>query len=144
MATKAANHGQARLGPVEGDCPERRKQRPQDHRARLVETAEHDHPERGRDENQKQLRRPQEREASGPREDGEADRRAGDVGPRRERHRVLTDDPVEAAPDEADREDDERDADEETLPEALVGRVARIRSDGEDAIAKRRGHDRRA
>jgi hypothetical protein len=85
--------------PVEGDGPERRKQRPQDHRARLVETAEHDHPERGRDEDQKQLRRPQEGEASGPREHGEADHRSGDVGPRRKRHLVLTHDPAQAAPE---------------------------------------------
>jgi hypothetical protein len=34
--------------------------------------------------------------------------------------------------------------DEEALPEALVGCVARIRSDGEGAIAKGCGHDRRA
>jgi hypothetical protein len=34
--------------------------------------------------------------------------------------------------------------DEEALSEALVCRVPRIRSDGEDAIGKRRGHDRRA
>ena len=110
-----------------------------------METAEHDHPERGRDENQKQLSRPQEGEVSGPREDGEADRRSGDVGPRRERHRVFADDPVvQAAPYEADREDDERDADEEALSEALVCRVPRIRSEGEDAIENRRCHDRRA
>jgi hypothetical protein len=57
---------------------------------------------------------------------------------------VLPDRPVQAAPYEAERENDERDADEEPFPEALVGRVARIRSDGEEAIAKRRGHDRRA
>ena len=131
-------------GAVERDRPERREQRPQDHRAGLAKAAEHDGPERGRDENQKQLRRPQEREVPGPREDGEADRRSGGVGPRRERDRVLAHDPVQAAPDERDREDDERDADEQTLPEALVGRVARIRPDGEGPIAKRRGHDRRA
>jgi hypothetical protein len=57
---------------------------------------------------------------------------------------VLTHDPVQAAPEKPDREDDERHADEQALPEALVGRVAGIRSDGEGAIAKRRGHDRRA
>jgi hypothetical protein len=57
---------------------------------------------------------------------------------------VLTHDPVQVAPEKRDREDDERHADEEALPKALVGCVARIRSDGEDAIAKRRGHDRRA
>jgi hypothetical protein len=57
---------------------------------------------------------------------------------------VLADDPVQAAPEERDREDDERHPDEEAPPEALVGCVARIRSDGEGAIAKRRGHDRRA
>jgi hypothetical protein len=34
--------------------------------------------------------------------------------------------------------------DEEALPEALVGCFARIRSDGEGAIAKGCGHDRRA
>jgi hypothetical protein len=90
------------------------------------------------------LRRPQEGEVSGPREHGEADRRSGDVRPRRERHRALTDDPVQEAPDEAGREHDERHPDEEALPEALVGCVARIRSDGEGAIAKGCGHDRRA
>ena len=136
VATKAANHGQARLGAVEGDCPERREQRPQDHRARLVEAAEHDHPERGRDENQKQLRRAQESEVSRPREDDEADRRSDDVAPRRERDRVLTDDPVEAAPDEAGRQDDERDSDEQSLAEALVGRVGRIGPDPERAFSK--------
>ena len=57
---------------------------------------------------------------------------------------MLTNGPVQAAPEESDREDEERHPDEETLPEALVGSVARIRSDGEDAIAKGRGHDRRA
>ena len=58
---------------VEGDGAQRREQRPQDHGARLLETAEHDHPERGDDENQEQLRRTQEGEVSGPREDDEAD-----------------------------------------------------------------------
>jgi hypothetical protein len=57
---------------------------------------------------------------------------------------VLTDDPVQIAPYEGDREDDDRHPDEKALPEALIGRVARIRPDGEGAIAKRRGHDRRA
>ncbi len=131
-------------GAVEGDCPERREQRPQDHRARLVETAEHHGPQRGQDENQEQLRRAQEREVSGSREDDEADRRSGDVRPWRERHGSLTDDPVQAAPHEAEGEDDERHPDEEAPPEALVGRVARIRADGEGPIDKRRGHDRRA
>jgi hypothetical protein len=132
------------LRSVEGNRAERRKQRPQDHRARLVETADHDHPERGRDEDQEQLRRPQEREAPGSREDDEADHRSGDVGPRRERNPALAYGPVQTTPEEPDREDDERDADEQALPEALVGRVALIGSDREDAISKRRGHDRRA
>ena len=131
-------------GAVERDCPERREQRPQDHRARLVETAEHDRPRRGRDENQNLLRGAQEREVSGSREDGETDRRSGGVRPRRERDRALTDGPVQAAPHEGDREDDERHPDEEAPTEALVGRLARIRADGEGPIEKRRGHDRRA
>ena len=124
-------------GAAEGDCPERREQRPQDHRARLLEAADHDHSQRRRDENQKQLRGPQELEAPGPREDAEADRRSGGVRPRRERDRVLTDEPVQAAPDDRDREDGERDADEKPFPEALVGRVARIRSDRERVIDQR-------
>jgi hypothetical protein len=41
-----------------------------------------------------------------------------------------------------DREDDERHADGQALPEALIGRVARISSDGEDALWERHGHDR--
>jgi hypothetical protein len=57
---------------------------------------------------------------------------------------VLTHGPVQAAPEEPDREDDQRDTDEQALPEALVRRVARIGSDGEQAIVKRRGDDRRA
>ena len=130
-------------GAVEGDCPEWREQRPQDHRARLVDTAEHDRPQRGRDEDQQELRRAQEREASGPREDCEADRRPGDISPRRERDSALAEGPVHAAPGEGDREDEERHADEEALAKALVGRVARIRADGEGPIAKRRGHDQR-
>jgi hypothetical protein len=133
---------------VEGDCPERREQRPQDHRARLLETAEHDHPERGGDENQEQLRRPQEREVPGPREDDEADRRSGDVGPRRERDRMLTDKPVQAAPDEADREDEDRDPDEEPLAEALVRRVGGIGAERERTIDEvprlTRAHSERA
>ena len=128
-------------GAAEGDCPERREQRPQDHRARLLEATDHDHSQRRRDENQKQLRGPQELEAPGPREDAEADRRSGGVRPRRERDRVLTDEPVQAAPDDRDREDGERDADEKPFPEAFVGRVARIRSDGERVIDQRHGHD---
>ena len=131
-------------GAVEGDRSERREQRPEDHRARFVETAEHDHPQRGGDENQNLLRGAQEGEVSGSREDGETDRGSGDVRPRRERDPVLTDGPVQAAPDEAEREDDERHPDEEALSEALVGRVARIRADREDPFAKRRRHDRRA
>ena len=131
-------------GPVEGDCSERREERPQDHRARLVETAEHDGPERGRDEDQKLLRCPNEREAPGPGEDEEADDRSGDVGPRRERDFTLTDGPVQAAPYDGDREDDERHSDEETLPEALVGRVVRIRADAEGPLVKRHRHERRA
>ena len=144
VATKAANHGQARLGAVEGDCPQRGEQRPEDHRARLVEAAEHDHPQGGRDENQELLGRAQEGEVSGSREDGQTDRRSGGVRPRRERDRALTDGPVQAAPHERDREDDQRHPDEEAPPEALVGRVARIRADGEGPIEKRRGHDPRA
>ncbi len=133
--------GPSTAGAAEGDCPERREQRPQDHRARLFEPADHDRPQRGRHENQQQLRGPQEREASGPREDAETDRRSGGVRPRCERDRVLTDEPVQAAPDDGDREDRERHTDEEPSPKALVGRVARIRSDRERAIDKRSGHD---
>ena len=103
-------------GAVERDRPERREQRPQNHRARRVETAEHDHPGRGRDENQQLLRGPQGPEILGPREDGETDRRPGDVCPRRQRNPALTDGPVQAAPDEADREDEQRHPDEEALP----------------------------
>ena len=131
-------------GAVEGDCPERREQRPEDHRARLVETAEHDHPRGGRDEDQNLLRGAQEREISGSREDGETDRRSGDVRPRGERNPVLADGPVQAAPDEAERQDDERHSDEEAPPEPLIGSLARIRADGECSIDKRRLHERRA
>jgi hypothetical protein len=95
------------------------------------------------EENQKQLRRAQQREVPGSREDGETDRRSGDVSPRCERDPVLTDRPVQAAPGKADREDEDRHPDEEALPEALVRRVARIRPDGDDAVEKR-GHHRRA
>jgi hypothetical protein len=140
VATKAPNQGQARPGRSKATAPSGASS---DHRITL-ETAEHDGPQCGRDENQKQLRRAQERKASGSRKDDETDRRSGDVRPWRERDFPLTDEPVQQAPHEAGREDDERDPDEEALPEALVGRVARVRSDGEDAIAKRRGHDRRA
>ena len=68
------------------------------------------------------------------REDGETDRRSDGVRPRRERDLALTDDPVQAAPDEGDREDDERHPDEEALPEALVRRVVRIRADGGESF----------
>ena len=54
---------------------------------------------------------------------------------------MLTDEPVQAAPDDGDREDRERHTDEEPSPKALVGRVARVRSDRERAIDKRSGHD---
>ena len=113
------------LGTVEGDRAERREQRPQDHRARVVEAPEHDHPERGRDQDQDELRRPQEREAAVPGEDGEADDRSSDIGPRRERGRLLADNPVQAAPEQAGREDEECDPDEQPLAEAQVRRVAR-------------------
>jgi hypothetical protein len=56
---------------------------------------------------------------------------------------VLTDSPVQAAPEKPDRQDDERHADEQALAEVLVGRVAPISSDGEHASWKWRGHDRR-
>jgi hypothetical protein len=47
---------------------------------------------------------------------------------------VLAHRPVQAAPEEPDREDDERHADEQALPEALVGRVARIGTDGQQSL----------
>jgi hypothetical protein len=62
---------------VERDRPERREQRPQDHRAGFAKATEHDRSEGGRNENQEQLRCPQEREVPGPREDNEAGRRSG-------------------------------------------------------------------
>jgi hypothetical protein len=131
-------------GTVEGDCAERREERPQDHPAGLAEAAEHDGPGRGCQENQKQLRRPQRREVLRSREDDENDRRSGDVGRRRQCDPVFAHGPVQAAPEEPDREDDERHADEQALPEALVGRVVRIGSDREEAFVQRRGHGRRA
>jgi hypothetical protein len=127
VATKPANQAQARPGRSNADRPERREQRPQDHRAGFAQAAEGDGPQRGSDENERQLRRAQEREVLGPREDGQADRGPGDVGPRRERDRVLADGPVQAAPQEPDRQDDQRHPDEQALAEALVDRVVRIR-----------------
>ena len=52
------------------------------------------------------------------REDREAERRGGDVAPRRDRDRSLTDRPVQAAPDEGDREDDQRDRHEQAPGDA--------------------------
>ena len=61
---------------------------------------------------------------------------------------MLTDDPVQAAPDERDRKDEERDPDEEALAEALVRRVARIGPERERAIDEvarlTRAHSERA
>ena len=132
------------LGAVEGDGAERRKERPQDHGARVVEAAEHDGPERGRDDDQKELRRPQEREVSVPGESGEADDRSRDISPRRERDSLLADDPVQAAPEEPDREDEERDPDEQPFAEAQLGRISRVRADRKNAVSQRRDHRPRA
>jgi hypothetical protein len=131
-------------GAVEGDGAEWRKQRPQDHGARVVEAAQHDGPGRGRHDDEKELRRPQEREISVPGEDGEADDRAGDIRPRRERDRLLADNPIQAAPEERDREDEERDPDELPFAEAQVGRVAPVGPDRKDALSERREHGARA
>ena len=61
---------------------------------------------------------------------------------------MLTDEPVQAAPDEGDRKDEERDPDEEALAEALVRRVGRIGADRErtiDEVARlTRAHSERA
>ena len=108
---------------IKGDGAEGRKERPQDHGARVVEAAEHDGAERGRDEDQKELRRPQEREVSVPGEDVEADNRSGDISPRRERDRLLANNPIQAAPEKRDREDEERDPDQQAFAEAQVRRV---------------------
>ena len=129
---------------VEGDRAERRKKRPQDHKARVLEAAEHDHPERGRDQDQKKLRRPQEREISIPGEDGEADDRSGDISPRRERDRLLAHDPIQAAPEEPNWQDEERDPDEQPFAEAQLRRVGGVRPDRQDAVSQRRDHDGRA
>jgi hypothetical protein len=60
---------------------------------------------------------------------------------------VLTDDPVQAAPDEGDRKDEEGDPDEEALAEALVRRVGGIGADRERTIDEparlTRGHSER-
>jgi hypothetical protein len=136
--------GPGPAGTVQRDRPERREQRPEDHRTGLAKAAEHHGPQRGCHQDQQQLRCPQRSEVPGPREDGEAERRAGDISPRRERDGLLAERPVQAAPEEPDREDEDRHPDEEALPEALVGRVARIRPDRQGPFAKRRGHDRRA
>ena len=101
-------------------------------------------PERGRDEDQEELRRPQEREVPVPGEDGEADDRSGDVTPRRERDRLLANSPVQAAPEERDREDEERDPDEQPFAEAQFRRVGPVRPDRKDAVSQRRDHDGRA
>ena len=131
-------------GAVEGDCPERREQRPQHHRARLLETADHDGPQRGRDQNQQQLRGPQEREAPVC---AKTTRLIADPAAYAHGVSATARSPTSQyrlPQTKRDREDDERDADEEPFSEALVGRVARIRSDRERMIDKRRGHARRA
>src|SRR5262245_18811731 len=134
-ATKAANQGQAREGRSgEGDGAEGREERPHDHGARRVEAAEHDRPEGGRDEDQQELRRPQEREVPVPREDDEAEDRSCDVRPRRERDPLLAHDPVDAAPEEPDREDEQCDPDEEPLAEAQLRRVGLVGADREDPV----------
>ena len=109
---------------VERDGAERCEERPHDHRARFVEAPERHDPERGGDEDQEQLGRPEKREVSVAREDREADDRSRDVAPRRERDDGLAEREVHAAPDESDREDEQGDADEEAPAKALVGRVA--------------------
>ena len=114
------------LRAIEGDRAERREQRPQDHRTRLVEAAKRDHTERGSDEDQQELDSAQEREVPVPGEDREADDRSGDVAPWRECDCLLADDPVQVSPQEPRREDEQRDTHEEPLAEALVGRVGRI------------------
>src|SRR5829696_2878366 len=143
VPTKAAIHGQALLGRPKATAPSGANR---DQRITELdsETAEHDGSQSGRDKDQNLLRGAQECEVSGSRENGETDRRSGDVRPRRECDPVLTDGPVQAAPHETERKDDERHPDEEAPPEALVGRFARIRADREGPIDKRRRHDRRA
>ena len=118
----AANHGHARLGRSKATAPSGAKN-DHDHRARRVETAEHDGAGCGRDEDQQELGRPKEREVVVAGEDEEADDRAGHVRPWRERGPFLVEKPVEAAPEEPDREDEDRDPDEEPLAEAQVRRI---------------------
>jgi hypothetical protein len=101
-------------------------------------------PSAGRDQDQKELRRPQEREISIPGEDGEADDRSGDISPRRERDRLLAHNPIQAAPEEPNWQDEERDPDEQPFAEAQLRRVGGVRPDRQDAVPQRRDHDRRA
>ena len=144
MATKAANQAQARPGRSNATAPSGANS---DHRITALDSRRPPSmmvPSAGATRISDSCAVRRNAKFLGPREDDEADRRSGDVGPRRERDRVLAHDPVQAAPEEPDRQDDERHPDEQTLAEALVGRVARIRPDGEGPIAKRRGHVRRA
>src|SRR5829696_1373078 len=140
-ADEGPEPGPGARGSVEGDGAERRKKGPQDHRARVLEAAEHDRPERGRDQDQNELRCPQEREISVPSEHGEADDRSGDIGPRRERDRLLTHDPIQAAPEEPNWQDEERDPDEQPFAEAQLRRVGGVRPDRQNAGSQRRDHD---
>ena len=147
VATNAPNQGHARSGRPNATAPRGARS---DHRidgARLLEAADHDQPERGRDQDEEELRGPQEGEVSRPGEDDEADDRADDIAPRGERDRRLADEPVQEPPREAGREDEERDADQEPLAEAQVRRVGRIGADRQrtfDELARPpRRHDAR-
>jgi hypothetical protein len=132
---------------VERDGAQRGEEGPQDHRARRVETAHRHDSQRGCDEDQEQLNRPQEGEVPGSGEHDEAEDRAGHVAPRRQRYRGLADEPVREAPEEAGGEDQQGDPDEQALAEAQIARVGRVAADVErpvDEVPQRRGHRARA
>src|SRR5215204_1436125 len=128
-ATNAANHGQARGGLSKATAPSGARS---DHKITKLESSRPPSmiiPSAGATRIRRNCAVRRNAKFRFPGEDGEADDRSGDISPRRERDRLLAHDPIQAAPEKPNWQDEERDPDEQPFAEAKLRRVGGVRPD---------------